>query len=192
MSGISAGRPRSISRETLEEAACELFLERGYAATSISDITDRAGVSRATFFNYVGAKSDLLWARFDDEIRDFERRLAERRTGEVLRTPEEEVLAELGDVARRLPPENVAFAFAQHEVMGLGDELRLAEARRLLELRDVIARHLIARGSDDLTAEVRAAAVAGALLAAIRAWALAGAGTHALSDFFNQAVSLGG
>lgn len=63
-----AGRPRAASREILEEAACELFLERGYDATSVADITSRAGVSRSTFFNYVESKSDLLWARFDDAV----------------------------------------------------------------------------------------------------------------------------
>lgn len=46
----------------------KLFLERGYDATSVADITSRAGVSRSTFFNYVESKSDLLWARFDDAV----------------------------------------------------------------------------------------------------------------------------
>jgi AcrR family transcriptional regulator len=53
----------------LEEAAGELFLERGYAATSVADVTQRAGVSRSTFFNYFETKSDLLWAAFDDAVR---------------------------------------------------------------------------------------------------------------------------
>ena len=60
-----AGRPRSSSRETLAEAACELFLERGYAATSVADITQRAGVSRSSFFNYFSSKSDVLWSGID-------------------------------------------------------------------------------------------------------------------------------
>ena len=46
-----AGRPRASSREVLAEAACELFLEKGYDATSVADITTRAGVSRSSFFN---------------------------------------------------------------------------------------------------------------------------------------------
>src|SRR5690625_7798635 len=71
----SAGRPKAISREMLEEAACELFLERGYADTSVVDITQRAGVSRATFFNYVDSKSDLLWASGDDAIAGIARTL---------------------------------------------------------------------------------------------------------------------
>ena len=63
-----AGRPKASSRETLAEAACELFLERGYDATSVADITQRAGVSRSSFFNYFSSKSDVLWSGLDARI----------------------------------------------------------------------------------------------------------------------------
>ncbi len=62
-----SGRPRASSREVLSEAACELFLEQGYDATSVSDITRRAGVSRSSFFNYFSAKSDVLWSGYDEQ-----------------------------------------------------------------------------------------------------------------------------
>ncbi|RII96689.1 TetR family transcriptional regulator, partial [Clavibacter michiganensis subsp. insidiosus] len=64
-----AGRPRRSSRATLEEAAAELFLENTYAATTVEQIAQRAGVSRATFFNYFASKADLLWAGLDDTLR---------------------------------------------------------------------------------------------------------------------------
>ncbi|MDQ2670204.1 MAG: TetR/AcrR family transcriptional regulator, partial [Gemmatimonadota bacterium] len=54
-----SGRPRASSRESLAEAACELFLERGYEQTSVTDIATRAGVSRSSFFNYFDTKSAL-------------------------------------------------------------------------------------------------------------------------------------
>jgi AcrR family transcriptional regulator len=53
---------------TIAEAATELFLERGFAETTIADITQRAGVSRSSFFNYFSSKSDVLWAALDDAI----------------------------------------------------------------------------------------------------------------------------
>src|SRR5690606_27882845 len=67
-SDARAGRPRASSRETLAEAACELFLEKGYEATSIVDIAQRAGVSRSSFFNYFASKSDVLWSGLDARI----------------------------------------------------------------------------------------------------------------------------
>ncbi|HNP15950.1 MAG TPA: helix-turn-helix domain-containing protein, partial [Terrimesophilobacter sp.] len=64
----SAGRPKASSRGTIEEAAAELFLEQSYSGTTIEEITQRAGVSRATFFNYFESKSDLLWIDADRAI----------------------------------------------------------------------------------------------------------------------------
>lgn len=116
-----AGRPRAASREILEEAACELFLERGYDATSVADITSRAGVSRSTFFNYVESKSDLLWARFDDAVEQLRATLARRReTGPGGDHAEEEVRGALAALAADLPAENVALAYTQAGAMGLG------------------------------------------------------------------------
>ena len=55
----------------LQEAAFELFLENSYAGTSIEQITQRAGVSRNTFFNYFKAKSDVFWVDLDATIGHF-------------------------------------------------------------------------------------------------------------------------
>lgn len=49
------------TRAALVQAAGELFVERGYLATSISAIAERAGVGRATVFTSVpGGKPELL------------------------------------------------------------------------------------------------------------------------------------
>lgn len=61
----SRGRPRLASRQLLEEAAYELFLEQSFASTSIDDIAQRAGVSRNTFFNYFQSKTDVFWVEID-------------------------------------------------------------------------------------------------------------------------------
>lgn len=201
-----AGRPRAASREILEEAACELFLERGYDGTSVADITSRAGVSRSTFFNYVESKSDLLWARFDDAVERLRAALLEVRElrgggaagvgGSAGATPapdpEAEVRTALARLAADLPPENVALAYTQAGAMGLGEELRLAEARRLAALRDVIAGHLRSGGAGSLAAQVRATALAGALLAAVREWSIAGVGRPPLTEVLDAALAAGG
>jgi len=48
------------ARAALLAAAVELFEERGFAATRIAEITDRAEVSHATFFNYFAGKDGLV------------------------------------------------------------------------------------------------------------------------------------
>lgn len=47
-------------RRQLYEIATELFRERGFTATRVKDIIERAGVSEATFFNYFPTKESVL------------------------------------------------------------------------------------------------------------------------------------
>lgn len=48
-------------RRILEEAE-RLLLEKGYDATTISDITEAAGIQRASFYTYFTSKQDVLLA----------------------------------------------------------------------------------------------------------------------------------
>jgi AcrR family transcriptional regulator len=54
-----------LSRDRVLEAASSLFLTRGYAATSIAAIADRAGVVRETVYKLFGTKSGLLKRLYD-------------------------------------------------------------------------------------------------------------------------------
>ena len=71
------GRPRLVSPAILAEAASELFLEQGYHQTSVDDIATRAGVSRATFFNYFPAKADVLFWDVDNTLEAIEAMVAD-------------------------------------------------------------------------------------------------------------------
>lgn len=55
---------RIQTRDSLFEAAVAMFIERGYHATTMDEIAERAVVSRATAFKYFPRKEDLLieWA----------------------------------------------------------------------------------------------------------------------------------
>ncbi|KON88697.1 TetR family transcriptional regulator [Sporosarcina globispora] len=44
--------------------AHELFLEKGFQATSIQDILEYSGISKGTFYNYFSSKNELLMAIF--------------------------------------------------------------------------------------------------------------------------------
>jgi TetR/AcrR family transcriptional regulator, regulator of cefoperazone and chloramphenicol sensitivity len=48
------------TRHRVLEVARELFAENGYAGTSIADIADRLGVTKAAVYYHFRAKSDLL------------------------------------------------------------------------------------------------------------------------------------
>jgi AcrR family transcriptional regulator len=55
-------------------AARELFTEKGYAATSTTEVVERAGVTRGALYHHFSDKSDLLRAVFagiEDELNEF-------------------------------------------------------------------------------------------------------------------------
>lgn len=168
--GRPVGRPRSASREILEEAACELFLEKGYAATSVADITRRAGVSRATFFNYSPTKSDLLWTSVDDALEDLAAALGAAGREGPRTDGVAEVRAALLRVVGGLEPGAVVLALANAEPMGVAEELEESAARRQSRAGTIIAAHLRRQGTPELTADVLGRAHAGAFLAALTAW----------------------
>jgi len=53
------------TRTRILDAASELFLERGYARTTMKDIADRAGVARDTVHAVFGSKARVLTALID-------------------------------------------------------------------------------------------------------------------------------
>lgn len=175
---MTVGRPKASSRETLAEAACELFLEKGFAATSIVDITSRAGVSRSSFFNYFGAKSDILWGAFDE-------RLAAAFAALAGSAP---VDAALCGIADGFTPDSLALGIANASVMGIDDELERERAVRQIRLGRVVAERLRRDGAAVPSAEVRGAAYAGAVLAAVWRWADAGPGVTALDAVLRESL----
>jgi len=58
-------KPAEQRRADLLAASEELFLANGVAATSVEDITSRAGVSKGLFYLYFDSKDDLLVALQD-------------------------------------------------------------------------------------------------------------------------------
>lgn len=176
-----AGRPRASSRETLAEAACELFLEQGFAATSVSDITTRAGVSRSSFFNYFSSKGDILWSAFDERTDAASRRLT---------AGEDSVRSALASIADEFAPDSLALAVANADAMGITDELDRERAGRQARLARAVADRLYESGESRLRAEVLAAAAAGAVLAAIWQWADAGPGRASLAPLVAEALDI--
>jgi AcrR family transcriptional regulator len=55
-------RKRRRAKETIRQAALDLFSERGFDAVSVTDIAERAEVGRTTFFRYFGDKQEVLFS----------------------------------------------------------------------------------------------------------------------------------
>lgn len=179
-----AGRPKASSRETLAEAACELFLERGYDATSVADITQRAGVSRSSFFNYFASKSDVLWSGVDERI------------GQAIASLERLDRAATGDEVRDIllrvvhdfAPDPLALALRNARAMGLEDEPVRDTGLRLARLSTAVSRAASAAGVDVIRADILGAAHAAAVLSSLRVWAEQGAGRGTPETVLREAL----
>lgn len=69
MSEQTAGlreRKRQRTYRAISDAAVALFLEKGFAAVSVTEIAEAAEVSKPTLFRYFPAKEDMALHRFAD------------------------------------------------------------------------------------------------------------------------------
>lgn len=182
------GRPAASSRANLEDAAAELFLERTYAATSISDITQRAGVARTTFFNYFDCKSDVLWVTYDESIGRLGECLAAAPADVPVMTAIRRAFAE---ATAPIGPERVPWAVTQRELMGTGAELQASGLARFMEQAAVLRTFLAARAglpASDVLVRSAAFAVLGAVAAAAGSWAETGVGRAPLRDYVDAVL----
>jgi AcrR family transcriptional regulator len=72
-------------RERLFRAALALFTKKGFAETTVEDITEAADVGKGTFFNYFPSKDHILIAFGEMQLAKLEAAIAEvRRTKESI------------------------------------------------------------------------------------------------------------
>ncbi|WP_432986430.1 TetR/AcrR family transcriptional regulator [Dactylosporangium sp. CA-233914] len=64
MSGLRE-RTRRAVREEIAEAALELFVARGYDATTIDDVAAAVGMSQRSVFRYFATKEDIVVGKLD-------------------------------------------------------------------------------------------------------------------------------
>jgi AcrR family transcriptional regulator len=201
----SVGRPKLSSKQILEDAAAELFLEQTYTGTTIDQVARRAGVSRNTFFNYFGSKSDLLWVDVDTALDALDAALAASvsagsdDSSSPSNTPSptfgariDTVCAALAEVADRHPHSRVPLGFTQRDIMGTSAELQASGLLRMSRAMTLIERSIstpaVPSGADALVVRSFAAAIVAAAAAGAMHWASAGVARGELSDDIERAI----
>ncbi len=92
-------------REGLFSASLSLFAQKGFAETTVEDITEAADVGKGTFFNYFPSKDHILLAFGEMQLSKLEAAIAlARQTGE----PMPEFLRSLGVRMTQEPTRNPA------------------------------------------------------------------------------------
>lgn len=86
--------PRASRRDDLLTAALELFVERGYEGTSVADLAEATGLSKAAFVYHFGSKEDLLFELAEPLLDDLDAALDDH---EALPAADREIEAALHD-----------------------------------------------------------------------------------------------
>jgi AcrR family transcriptional regulator len=159
------------TRQALLDAALELFAEKGYSATSVPDIVQRAGVGHGTFYEYFRSRRDILLA-ITAPVNDLTARRPHLQSQSLRDRIRSEITWYLSDHV-----EHLALTKVWHTAVQVDAEI--AEARRHERRTRVerVRRSIeAARLGDGIDVEVAAAALMAMLEEFARRWFVEGDG----------------
>jgi AcrR family transcriptional regulator len=160
----TAGSTAEATRQRILDAASELFVERGFAGTSIRDLAVQVGMTKAALYYHFPSKEEMLEALLAPFLDEIDRIIVATATGQWTR-------AEL--VSRLIGQLNEQGDFL-YAVLGDPSVKHAMFERLNLPLRMASLIRVMA-GSDEPTAMLRSRCAMGALMSGL----LGDPGTHA-------------
>jgi AcrR family transcriptional regulator len=154
------------ARGRLEQAALELYTERGFEQTTVADIAERAGLTERTFFRHFADKREVLFAGASLLQDLFVRAVADAADSS----------APIDATAAALEAVGTAFqgrrehARKRHTVIVANAELQERELIKLATLASALADALRRRGVTELTARLTAEAGIAVFKVAFERW----------------------
>lgn len=159
-------RDRAKVHRRLQEAAMELFTERGYEQTTATQIAARAGVTERTYFRHFADKRDILF--------EGEEQLEALLVDAIAQAPPQlgplAVLRRALDAAVTIIEGNRAFSAPRQAVIATTPALREREASKQAALIDAIAAALGRRGLEAKAAYLAARIGGAVFIHALTAW----------------------
>ncbi len=153
-------------RGRLEQAALELFGERGFERVTVAEIAERAGLTERTFFRHYADKREVLFGGGP--------MLQELLVNAVADAPAGaapiDVVASALDAAAALLGARRDFAQRRHAVISANAELRERELIKLASLAAALADALRARGVKEPAASLTAEAGIAVFRVAFERW----------------------
>jgi AcrR family transcriptional regulator len=172
------------ARGRLERAAFELFAEQGYQATTVPQITARAGLTTRTFFRYFADKREVIFA--GDEIPDLARAAIEGAPAGI--DPLDIVVHGLRTVADERFEGRHGEVGAVRRLVLSESSLRERDARKRADLTDAVREAFVDRGLDPSEAAVIAETTVMLFHLALEAW-LTGPAEHRMADVVDEQLS---
>ena len=155
-------RKKARTRASIREHAMRLFLEQGFAQTSVEQIAEAAEVSPSTFFRYFPTKEDVVLADDLDPIL-----LAALASQPTELPPLVALRRAVHSTLQALTPEDVEREQERQRLIFAVPELRAAILMQLYSSIDMIAGAValrLGRSPDEFEIKVFAGAVAGAVM----------------------------
>ena len=151
----------------LQQAAMELYLERGFDQVTVADIAERAGLTERTFFRYFDDKREVLFAGSSA--------LQERLLASVAAAPADlaplDVLAlAFDDVATGFFGESLPHSRARQSVIDSHSGLQERELIKMAAIASTLADGLRQRGVQEPSASLAAESAVAAFRIAFARW----------------------
>jgi AcrR family transcriptional regulator len=160
------GRWEPDSRGRLEQAALELYGERGFEQTTVAEIAARAGVTERTFFRHYADKREVLFGGAG--------LLQELLVSTLAKAPDSAspmaAVASALEVAGALLQERRDFARMRYAVIAANAELQERELIKLATLASALAASLRQRGAGEPAASLTAEAGIAVFKVAFELW----------------------
>jgi AcrR family transcriptional regulator len=160
------GRWEPNARGRLEQAALELYVERGYDQTTVAEIAQRAGLTERTFFRYFTDKREVLF--YGGQI------LQETVVGAVAAAPADAAPIEAAqagvEAAATMMRDWHPHSRRRQSVVGTHPELRERELIKMATLAAAMADTLRERGAGELTAGLAAQAAVAVFHVSFARW----------------------
>jgi AcrR family transcriptional regulator len=165
------GRWAPDTRERLETAALDLFVENGYGQTTVAQIAERAGLNRATFFRHFADKREVLFGGEDVLAGLFGDAIRAAPPGATLAECLQAALAAAGDV---MTPVQRVKASQRVLVVAANSELQERGLLKHARIARSVDAALCDRGVDVLTARLGAEVGMLAFAVAVGRWMVSG------------------
>lgn len=165
------GRWAPNARERLENAALDLFVEKGFEETTVTQIAERAGMNRATFFRHFTDKREVLFGGQDVLAGLFADAIRDAPPGTAIAGCLWAALTAAGTV---MTPQLRAAAVRRRRVVAANSELQERGLLKNARIAGSVAAALRERGADELTARLGAEMGMLAFSVAFGRWLAAG------------------
>jgi AcrR family transcriptional regulator len=141
--------PKTGTRERIQQVALELFAERGYDKTSLREIADRLGVTKAALYYHFKTKEEILSSTLEDYLTEVHDLIAWGREQPPSLELRIDLVTRYAEIVRR---RLTAMRFVQQDQSGVRNSEMGGQVRESMTQLNA----LLAPDTDDAVAQMRA------------------------------------